>query len=188
MSLHPSKLMLHNLSSMKHTRSIQPYQLLFCFFFRMSWKIQTTFANCAVNEFPCWLQCAKFVFIAPALPFSARKTAKAQFRCLFETPGKLGVIISCEAEDISEEKALGLATKSRFFLPAEQLHLKKTHLFFPFWITTSSMHVCIFETTSLGLTDSSPSSLTGLLVMEPYCFSVRRRKLSCDRRDCEAGC
>lgn len=65
---------------------------------------------------------------------------------------------------------------------------EQTSLFFPFLITTSSMHICIFATNVLIQTDNSPSSLTGLLAMEPCCFSVRRRKLSCDRRDCEAGC
>lgn len=50
------------------------------------------------------------------------------------------------------------------------------------------MHICLFATSVFIPTGSSPSSLTGQLVRQPCCFPVRRRKPSCDRRDCEAGC
>lgn len=69
---------------------------------------------------------------------------------------------------------------------------KEDTFFSPCLPTISSMHLWIVATNVLIQRDDRPSGSVDMELCCCYCCwmrsSVRRRKLSCDRRDCEAGC
>lgn len=132
------------------------------FFFRISWKIQTILCRCAVTKFSCWLQRTKHSHFLRAKQLKLWALIYIFIQRKKFWGWQQRVVFACRTAAFKEHTSFFLFLDNHFI-----------HAYL------CICHKCAHSDRHQPIQPHRAASC---------CFSVRGRKLSCDRRDCEAGC